>query len=182
MAIALSDALRARYSGALPDDETLRQRVLEICQWYIDAGLGDADAKLRLASADDAIYWQQLSEVLIARELVQAGLAPSRRPSEGPAPARWSAFPRGSAEGRRTAVSSAGRRRGSHTAPQRQPPKTRPRFGGPRGPLCAVRRGVHAVAHAPCTARQRRGRKNAGGHAPAAPVGYLPCEGGHGVF
>ena len=81
MAIALSDALRVRYSGALPADETVYQRVLEICQWYIDAGLGDADAKLRLTSADDAIYWQQLSEVLIARELVQAGLAPSRRPS-----------------------------------------------------------------------------------------------------
>jgi hypothetical protein len=81
MAIALSDALRARYSGALPGDETVRQRVLEICQWYIDAGLGDADANRRLASADDAIYWQQLSEVLIANELVQAGLAPSSRPS-----------------------------------------------------------------------------------------------------
>jgi hypothetical protein len=54
MAIALSDALRARYSGALPGDETVRQRVLEVCQWYIDAGLGDADANLRLASADDA--------------------------------------------------------------------------------------------------------------------------------
>lgn len=81
MAITLSDALRARYSGALPGDETVRQRVLEICQWYIDAGLGDADANLRLASADDATYWQQLSEVLIANELVQAGLAPSRKPS-----------------------------------------------------------------------------------------------------
>jgi hypothetical protein len=81
MAITLSDALRARYSGALPGDETVRQRVLEICQWYIDAGLGDADANLRLASADDATYWQQLSEVLVANELVQAGLAPSRKPS-----------------------------------------------------------------------------------------------------
>ena len=80
MAITLSDPLRARNSGAMPGDETVRQRVLEICQWYIDAGLGDADANRRLASADDAIYWQQLSEVLIANELVQAGLAPSRKP------------------------------------------------------------------------------------------------------
>ncbi len=81
MAILLPDALRARYSGALSGDEMVRQRVLEICEWYIDAGLGDADANLRLASADDATYWQQLSEVLIANELVQAGLAPSRKPS-----------------------------------------------------------------------------------------------------
>jgi len=81
MVITLSDALRARYSGALPGDVTERQRVLEICQWYIDAGLGDADANLRLASADDATYWQQLSEVLVANELVQAGLAPTRKPS-----------------------------------------------------------------------------------------------------
>ena len=54
MATTLSDALRAHYSGALPGDETVRQRVLEISQWYIDAGLGDADTNLRLVSADDA--------------------------------------------------------------------------------------------------------------------------------
>jgi type I restriction enzyme S subunit len=55
--------------------------VLEVARWYLDSGLGDADAELRLASKNDAIYWQQLSEILIANELFQAGLAPSRKPS-----------------------------------------------------------------------------------------------------
>lgn len=57
MPVALTDALQARYSGALPGDKKVLQRVLEVARWYLDAGLGDADAKLRLASADDAIYW-----------------------------------------------------------------------------------------------------------------------------
>ena len=83
MPVALTDALQARYSGALPGDRKVLQRVLEVARWYLDAGLGDADAELRLASADDATYWQQLSEVLVANELARCGLAPVRK-SDGP--------------------------------------------------------------------------------------------------
>ena len=54
MALILADALRARYSGALHGDERVRLKVLEVCQWYIGAGLGDRDAEQRLASANEA--------------------------------------------------------------------------------------------------------------------------------
>lgn len=76
----LKDALRSRYSGALPGDERVFRRVLELCHWYLGARLGDADAELRLASTNDAVYWQQLSEVLVANELARCDLKPVRRP------------------------------------------------------------------------------------------------------
>jgi hypothetical protein len=75
----LADALRSRYSGVLPGDADVLKRVSEACKWYLSAGLGDDDAENRLSSPQDAIYWQQLSEVMIARELAQHGLAPLRR-------------------------------------------------------------------------------------------------------
>ena len=79
MPLILEDALRVRYSRALPRDSEVLHRVLEVSQWYIGAGLGDTDAGRRLASSNDAIYWQQLSEVLVARELFECGLTPIRR-------------------------------------------------------------------------------------------------------
>lgn len=79
----LVDALQSRYSGILPGDGIVLPRVLQLCQWYLSAGLGDKDAENRLSSADDAVYWQQLSEVFIANELAQNGLAPTRK-KDGP--------------------------------------------------------------------------------------------------
>ncbi len=63
----------------MPGDGVVLPRVLQLCRWYLDAGLGDGDAENRLSSAEDAVYWQQVSEVLIANELAQSGLAPTRK-------------------------------------------------------------------------------------------------------
>ena len=39
-------------------------------------GLGDGNAEQRLCSNDDHTYWQQLSEVLVADQLLKVGLQP----------------------------------------------------------------------------------------------------------
>ena len=75
----LSAALLSRYPGTLPGHQEILRRVEEVCRWYLDAGLGDDDAANRLTAPQDATYWQQLSEVLVARELDRSGLAPMRR-------------------------------------------------------------------------------------------------------
>lgn len=79
----LSNALRTRYSGARPGDAAVHARVLEVARWYLDKGLGVDNVASRLRCKNDATYWQQLSEVLVARELDRIGLALARQP-EGP--------------------------------------------------------------------------------------------------
>lgn len=53
----------------------MRERLIAVCQHYIDNGLGDGNATQRLCSPDTSIYWQQLSEVLLADQLMAAGIA-----------------------------------------------------------------------------------------------------------
>jgi type I restriction enzyme S subunit len=61
----------------------LRARVEHLLQGYINDGLGDGNAEQRLCSQDDAIYWQQFSEVLLADQLTKAGIRPLHS-GEGP--------------------------------------------------------------------------------------------------
>ncbi|MEO9963696.1 MAG: hypothetical protein ABJF07_25715, partial [Nisaea sp.] len=52
----------------------MRERLVEVCQAFVDGGFGDGNAAQRLCSADDGIYWQQLSEVLFAHQLTRVGI------------------------------------------------------------------------------------------------------------
>jgi hypothetical protein len=79
--LMLDEALKKRYSGALPGDANVRSRVLETWRWFSDAGLAEQDGETRLASPDDTTYWQQLSEVLVSHQLSKVGLLPVRRPN-----------------------------------------------------------------------------------------------------
>lgn len=79
----LGAALDQRYSHPSQEGRRVRQAVGDACAAFLDAGLGDANAMKKLSSANDSIYWQQLSEVLLAHAIQQAGLAISHS-KEGP--------------------------------------------------------------------------------------------------
>lgn len=74
------DCLNNRYPGATRNTVMVREFLQRICGRHIDLGLGDADLADKLCSDDNARFWQQLSEVLLGHELLEAGLAltPSR--------------------------------------------------------------------------------------------------------
>lgn len=81
--IALRAAIARRYPQVGDHGDRLRSAVEGAFERFLDGGLGDNNAGERLASADDDRYWQQLSEVLVSRELLSAGLVPQHA-SEGP--------------------------------------------------------------------------------------------------
>ena len=61
----------------------IRERAAELCRQHIERGLGDRNTTQRLCSPDEATYWQQLSEILIADQLVNVGQQLSH-PKAGP--------------------------------------------------------------------------------------------------
>jgi len=61
----------------------MRERLLDVCTAFIEAGYGDKNTLQRLCSTNDAIYWQQLSEILIGHQLIEAEL-PIKHPKAGP--------------------------------------------------------------------------------------------------
>lgn len=68
----LRDAIETRYphtGGLVP---AMRERLIEVCEEYLANGYGDGNAEQRLCSPDLNIYWQQLSEVLLAHQLTTA--------------------------------------------------------------------------------------------------------------
>ncbi len=73
--MTLRDAIEKRYphtGGLVP---AMRERLISVCEEYLANGYGDGNAEQRLSSADHYIYWQQLSEVLLAHQLTAAGIA-----------------------------------------------------------------------------------------------------------
>lgn len=70
----LEAALASRYSH-LP----MRDLVHSVCKHFLDSGLGDDNAEQRLCSNIDTIYWQQLSEVLLAHQLLAKNITPIHR-------------------------------------------------------------------------------------------------------
>ncbi|MBY3154465.1 hypothetical protein HFO56_19205 [Rhizobium laguerreae] len=72
--LMLQTALSARYP--LPGHAALRTRAVALCLEHLASGLGDDNAEQRLCSAIDAVYWQQLSEVLLADQLSKIGFQP----------------------------------------------------------------------------------------------------------
>lgn len=70
---ALLEALLLRYPFRDERGIQLRARILDLCDDFISFGLADPNTEERLCSQDDAIHWQQFSEVLLAHQLWKAG-------------------------------------------------------------------------------------------------------------
>lgn len=72
--------LAERYSGDFERTVAVREFLERACQRHLDFDLGDANLVQKLCSGDEPRYWQQLSEILLAHELLEAGLTltPSR--------------------------------------------------------------------------------------------------------
>lgn len=79
----LDAAIDRRYPHTSAEAHRVREAVRSACNWFLQSGLGDRKAEQCLCSDDTWTYWQQLTEVLLAKELVRATLSP-RHSSEGP--------------------------------------------------------------------------------------------------
>lgn len=77
---AVRQCLLARYPGDFDRTVKVREFLERACGRHIELALGDADFAQKLCSRDESQFWQQLSEVLLAHELLEAGLklVPSR--------------------------------------------------------------------------------------------------------
>ncbi|HEY4211564.1 MAG TPA: hypothetical protein VGM84_08800 [Steroidobacteraceae bacterium] len=75
--------LTGRYAGHHERMVAVREFLIETCRRHIELDLGDADLADKLCSGNETRFWQQLSEILLANELLNAGvrLTPSH---EGP--------------------------------------------------------------------------------------------------
>ncbi|WP_189502187.1 hypothetical protein [Mesorhizobium sp. M00.F.Ca.ET.216.01.1.1] len=71
----LPAAIGRRYPNQSEHGAALRSALVTACRTFIDGGLGDRDAPQKLCSPQDAVYWQQLSEVLLTDQLQKHGLA-----------------------------------------------------------------------------------------------------------
>lgn len=79
----LREYLLQRYPDGLDRRRQIRDFVESICQWFVDAGLSDNEFLIELCSGSEAVFWQRLTEVLLAVELHWAGL-PVRSVRPGP--------------------------------------------------------------------------------------------------
>ena len=70
-------ALQSRYSKNI----ALAKLVYELCNKHIGQGLCDNNASQRLCSTNDFEYWQQLSEILLAEQLILYDLNPRHQPA-----------------------------------------------------------------------------------------------------
>src|ERR1700693_1508483 len=66
--------LLTRYAGNFPRTVAVREFVEGICMRHVHLGLGDADHAAKLCSGAEPRYWQQLSEILLAHELLACGV------------------------------------------------------------------------------------------------------------
>jgi type I restriction enzyme S subunit len=73
--MTLAGSLKTRYPHKSERSQLIRQRLEEACTAFINAGYGDSNATQKLCSADDSQYWQQLSEVLIASQLLKVDIS-----------------------------------------------------------------------------------------------------------
>lgn len=76
----LEEFLLARYPNGSSNSEQVHEFVLDLCRRHIELGLGDQNFEGNLSGGSESRYWQFLSEALLARELLDAGLdvRPSR--------------------------------------------------------------------------------------------------------
>jgi hypothetical protein len=81
--MTLTEALRLRYPHHDYLGVDLHAVVEKLCRDHIASGLADGNAEQRLCSQVDTVYWQQLSEVLLADQLSRVGIRPTHS-GEGP--------------------------------------------------------------------------------------------------
>ena len=68
----LTEALKKRYHR----NDTIGQAVIDLCHEHLKNNLGDTNAEKKLASDNLHTFWQQFSEVLLADQLIKAGIQP----------------------------------------------------------------------------------------------------------
>lgn len=83
LSMTLFDALKTRYPHDSEKSQLIRQRLEEACTEFVSSGYGDRNALQKICSADDSQYWQQMSEVLIATELLKEKIRITH-PAKGP--------------------------------------------------------------------------------------------------
>lgn len=67
--------LAQRYPGDFHRLVAVREFLERACARHIELGLGDTDLVQKLCSGDEHRYWQQMSEILLGHELLEAPLA-----------------------------------------------------------------------------------------------------------
>jgi hypothetical protein len=72
---AVQSYLLARYPDGFHRRLAVREFLQRICARHIKLELGDPNLATELCSGDEARYWQRLSEVLLANEMLAVGLA-----------------------------------------------------------------------------------------------------------
>ncbi|MBB6465850.1 type I restriction enzyme S subunit [Aminobacter lissarensis] len=72
--MSLEEAIARRYPHSSEAGHALREGLVSLCRYHIDSGFGDATAEQRLSDEDHNVFWQQLSEVLLADQIAKAGL------------------------------------------------------------------------------------------------------------
>lgn len=77
----LISALSRRYPHKTETE--IRECLIKICQNYLSSNLGDSNAEQNLVSDSHYRYWQQLSEVLLADQLMRSEICPIHK-KEGP--------------------------------------------------------------------------------------------------
>ncbi len=70
----IREYLCKRYAGDFHRIVAVRDFLDSICTRHVSLGLGDTNLADKLCAGDEYIYWQQLSEVLLGHELLEAGL------------------------------------------------------------------------------------------------------------
>ena len=77
---AVHHCLLERYPDGFHRRVAIREFLQRICARHIELELGDPNLATELCSGDEARYWQRLSEVLLANEMLDVGLplTPSR--------------------------------------------------------------------------------------------------------
>lgn len=53
LSMPLQAAIEQRYPQTFPRMVAMRERLIEVCQAFLDGGFGDGNAEQRLCSADD---------------------------------------------------------------------------------------------------------------------------------
>ncbi|TAZ51024.1 hypothetical protein [Rhizobium ruizarguesonis] len=81
--MSLEDAIAARYPVEGEIGDRIRERIVRACGDHIASGLADANSEQRLCDENHSVFWQQFSEVLLARQLQSLGL-PLSHAAEGP--------------------------------------------------------------------------------------------------
>ncbi|MCA3503480.1 MAG: hypothetical protein IOD05_09580 [Rhodobacter sp.] len=72
----LDMSLSERYTGSSDEKSALRHAVISACSEHFEVGLGDDHLAERLCDKSENVYWQALSEVMIALQIRRNGITP----------------------------------------------------------------------------------------------------------